>query len=132
MRGAAVLVAAALGSGCASGGLLSKAEADPTVLTNSVGSVRQAADAETASDQATIRNAVSSANLEEMAGGLAWANPGTGSRGTISDVREYRESGVLCRRFTGSRESFRGIALVTGDTCLGSDGAWWVRAFAES
>ena len=108
---------------------------DHTVVTRSIPPAPAAvsSDADKASDETTIRNAVSSVHLAEISDGrIPWANPGTGSRGEISGVSEYREGEALCRRFTASRESYAGVALYRGDACLGRDGAWWMRTFSAA
>lgn len=82
------------------------------------------------SDEATIRDAVSSAIVDELGdGGIGWANAGTGSRGSIRQVTEARRDGYLCRHFLASRESFDGIHLFRGETCLGSAKVWVMRTF---
>jgi hypothetical protein len=117
---------------CASGGFsLEKAEIDQTILTGDV-SQRGApiADPERLSDEATIRNAVSSADIEGLNGvPLPWANAGTGSRGTITALAEHKDRGALCRRFTTSRESFDGISLYQGEVCMVAPGAWRMESF---
>ncbi|NGO50926.1 RT0821/Lpp0805 family surface protein [Allomesorhizobium camelthorni] len=117
---------------CASGGFsLEKAEIDQTILTGDV-SQRGApiADPERLSDEATIRNAVSSADLEGLDGmPLPWANAGTGSRGMITALAEHKDRGPLCRRFTTSRESFDGISLYQGEVCMVAPGAWRMETF---
>ena len=117
-------------SGCGmSGGAMSKVESDPALVTGSVPPVI-ADDQNQLSDEITIRNAVSSANLEKMAGQqLAWANQDTGSRGTVTRVVEAKEEGQICRKFDTSRESFEGIALFAGKTCLKDDGEWSMMSF---
>jgi len=132
---AVVAVVSALVSGCAGGGFgLAKAEADPTILTGAVPpDPERIADPRKFSDEATIRNAISSANLEELNGAaLSWANIDTDSRGAITAISEHRDKDVLCRRFTASRESFAGVALYRGEACVGSNGAWWMRSFKEA
>ncbi|MEO3386130.1 RT0821/Lpp0805 family surface protein [Mesorhizobium sp. CAU 1741] len=87
-------------------------------------------DAVRLSDEATIRNAVSSAIVDEVGpDGIGWANAGTGSRGSIRQVQENRQDGYLCRQFVASRESFDGIHLFRGETCLGPSRIWVMRAF---
>lgn len=82
------------------------------------------------SDEATIRDAVSSAIVDEIGeNGIGWANAGTGSRGMIRNVSESRDNGVLCRRFTASRESFDGVYLYRGMACIGSARQWVMRSF---
>lgn len=117
-------------SACATGGLdLSKAEVDRTIVT---GGAQPSANAvpEQLSDETTIRNAVSSADLDELNGApLAWANADTGSRGSIMALAEERQDGMLCRRFTTSRESFDGVSLFQGKACLAPAGSWRMREF---
>jgi len=110
---------------------LSKAEADPTLLTGTV--ARDPAlptDSQTVSDQTTIQNAVSSANLEQLQGGaLAWANTQTDSRGSIFDIVEVKRKSQVCRLFKSSRESFQGVAIYSGEACNTPTGAWYMRIF---
>lgn len=120
---AALLTAAVALSGCGGGFVMEKLDADPTIVTSSVPQETGAADPIRRSDEATIRNAVSSADLEGAAATpLAWANADTGSRGTITQMTESKAEGRLCRSFTTSRESFNGVALYSGEACLISGG----------
>lgn len=117
-------------AGCAGGFDLRKAETDTSLITSAIHGSKAAADPETASDETTIRNAVTSINPEELNGAeIPWANPGTGSRGAISGISEYREEGTLCRRFTASRESYAGVGLYNGDVCMEANGFWLMRRF---
>jgi hypothetical protein len=102
-----------------------------SIRTGSISSGRAVVpDAERMSDETTIRNAVSSANLDDVAGGgITWANSQTGSRGEISGIVEYMDETRLCRRFRASRESFQGISLYRGEVCMSVAGEWWVRTF---
>ena len=61
---------------------------------------------------------------------LPWANADTGSRGAISSLVEEKAAGVLCRRFTTSRESFDGVALYNGQACMVAPGVWRMERFA--
>ncbi|MCB1417894.1 MAG: hypothetical protein KDJ74_02365 [Notoacmeibacter sp.] len=111
---------------------MAKAEKDTSIITSSVPAETPAAK-DSASDEQTIRNAVSSANLEELGGSaVPWANLSTGSRGSISSITEYKERGTLCRKYKASIESFQGVHMVSGDTCLGVDGQWWTRQFVRT
>jgi hypothetical protein len=126
---AALALLAVLG-GCAAGGLGRHAETDSSVLTGSVNPAGGSADAPQLSDQATIRNAVSAADVKAAgAVPLAWANADTGSRGAISGLVEQRQGERLCRSFTTSRESFDGVALYAGRACMVAPGAWRMEAF---
>lgn len=117
-------------SGCGlTGGALEKAARDPAIVTGSVTS-GTVIDPAKVSDEATVRNAVSSANLEQIGPKpLAWANMDTGSRGTVSRITEAEFDGKICRKFETSRESFDGIALFEGRTCLGDKGQWSMLSF---
>lgn len=116
-------------SGCGmSGGAINKVDSDPALVTGSVPS-EAPDDQSKLSDEITIRNAVSSANLDKVAGQLAWANQQTGSRGTVTRIVEARENEQICRNFDTSRESFEGIALFAGKTCLKDDGQWSMLSF---
>lgn len=119
---------------CAGGFDLDKAGVDETLTTGSVvGNERQQTDAMQVSDEATIRNAVSSADLAAVGeSGLPWANADTGSRGAIMNLVEYDNKGLLCRKFSVSRESFNGVRLYAGDACRAGDGSWRMLAFVES
>lgn len=144
MAVAFTLVVPLLLSACASGNILEKAEVDKSLVTGSVAAAPRTpaqpqanpfpgTSQQAASDEMTIRNAVSSANLKAIGGkGISWANPATGSSGEISAVTEYKQDDILCRRFTTSRQSFDGVALYRGDACLDSTGAWQMMSFKAS
>jgi len=129
---ASVLLAAVLPlSACGSGGFdMSKADIDQSAMTGALPTSGKTPDAVRAADETTIRNAVSSANPEQARlQPLAWANSDTGSRGAISSMIEKQEDGLLCRKFTASRESFDGVGLYAGDACKGDGGTWFMRTF---
>ncbi|MGX5846438.1 RT0821/Lpp0805 family surface protein [Mesorhizobium sp. PL10] len=131
-RSKAVIVIVALPlAACGAGGFsLEKAEVDRSLLTSSAPDPTAPLDQDRASDQTTIRNAVSSADIEQLAGqAVPWANSGTGSRGSITDLVELKDNGQTCRRFTASRESFDGVAMFKGEVCLAGAGAWRVQDF---
>jgi surface antigen len=129
----ACLVALPLAA-CAGGFDLDKAGVDDTLTTGAVATdARTRPDVMQVSDEATIRNAVSSADLAAISeSGLPWANVDTGSRGAITDLVEYDKKGLLCRKFNASRESFNGVRLYSGDACRAGDGSWRMLAFVES
>ena len=129
-KAAIVMVAMPL-AGCGAGGFsLQKAEVDRSLVTSSTPASATPIDSDRASDQTTIRNAVSSADIQELGGqAVPWANSGTGSRGSITELSEFKDQGQLCRRFTASRESFDGVALFKGEACLASAGVWLMQDF---
>ncbi len=128
----AALVALALPlAACGAGGFsLEKAEVDRSILTSSTPASTEPADSDRNSDQTTIGNAVSSADIEQLGGqAVPWANGGTGSRGSITQLTELKDNGQTCRRFKASRESFDGVALFEGELCLASAGGWHMQDF---
>lgn len=112
-------------SGCMSFDLFGGG-ADATV-TNSV-SPKKSPDA--VSDEATVRNAVTSADLARLGtSSLPWANASTGSAGVVTSVSENRINGTVCRSFVTTRHAYDGIANFTGDTCLDGSGQWQIVRF---
>jgi hypothetical protein len=117
-------------SGCTTGGmdLFSSAKVDKSVTTSAVPNAPAASD--TVSDEATVRNAVTSADLSKLKGQpLPWANASTGSAGVIDTIVENNATGQVCRNFRTSRHAYDGIANFYGKTCLVGDNDWQVMAF---
>jgi surface antigen len=132
MLAAAGLGAAVLAAGCASKSAgLPAAETDRSLYTSNIQTDPKRDAPERVSDENTIRNAVSAADVALAADGqpMAWANSDTGSRGAITALDEYQDQGRLCRRFTTSRESFDGVALFQGEACKAQSGDWRMRDF---
>ena len=129
---AAALCASILLSACGSGGFsLEKAEVDRTFYTSNVPAPRTPVEVERVSDEATIRNAVTSADVETLAGApLPWANAETGARGQVTGIVETRGKGTLCRSFSATRESFDGVGMYRGEACMVASGAWRMQSFA--
>jgi hypothetical protein len=128
----AVVVTAALPlAACGAGGFsLEKADVDRSIVTSSAPSSPAAPAADNDSDQTTIGNAVSSADIKELGGqAVPWANAGTGSRGAITELVELKDGGLTCRRFSATRESFDGVALYKGELCLAGAGGWRMQEF---
>lgn len=132
VKAVASVVLLSLG-GCGMGGFsLDKAEIDRSIVTSNVPSTNSdtATDAGFAADQITVRNAASSADLEELGGQpVPWANADTGARGSISAIAETRIRGELCRVFSVTRESFDGVILYRGRICMMGPGAWRIEEF---
>jgi surface antigen len=128
---AALLIVALVLSGCGMGGFsLEKAEVDPSIVTGSIAADPGKPAPDLAADEATIRDAVSSADVEVLAGTpVPWANAATGSRGAITGLAEYQDGSELCRRFSVSRERYDGVAMYRGKACLVSQGKWKLTDF---
>ena len=91
---------------------------------------RTTVEAERLSDEATIRNAVTSADIETLAGApLPWANAETGARGQVTGIVETKGKGTLCRSFSATRESFDGVGMYKGEACMVASGAWRMQSF---
>lgn len=109
-------------SGCVSLDLFGGEKVDRSLSTASISSQgnngRQ-------TDDATIRNAVTSADLARLADQpLPWANASTGSAGVVTAIHEDKSSGFVCRNFKTTRHSFEGIASYAGQACLSETGEW--------
>lgn len=126
-------IAAALAlSACGSKGFSIESAIDDSIHTGATTELAAApaADVNQISDEITIRNAVSSAIVDEIGeAGIGWANAHTGSRGSIRDISERQHNGALCRSFTASRESFSGVHLYSGEACFGAAKVWTMRSF---
>ncbi|WP_062112505.1 RT0821/Lpp0805 family surface protein [Aureimonas sp. AU40] len=95
-------------------------------------SLEPAPSPETESDGLTVRNAVSSANLDRtQAEPLAWSNTDTGASGTITAIEETRAGDQICRSFKTSRQRFDGVAVYKGETCTRGSGEWTLTRFNE-
>lgn len=133
LAGVVIVSATLVLSACAGRGGIETLAADPTLVTGSAQQVAGAADETTMSDEKTIRDAVSSANIESLgANPLAWANAYTGSRGTVTALSEHKlDDGRVCRKFSTTRESFDGVGVYNGETCTATANNWFMRAFSR-
>lgn len=117
--------------GCTSGSFDlfdSTAKVDRSISTSSVPKRSQ----EAVSDQATVLNAVTSTDVEKLAGApLPWANTSTGSAGVVSEIHETADAGTRCRRFVTTRHAYDGIAQFNGQACLDGTGQWSMMDFQQ-
>lgn len=120
------LVSVIVLAGCGTKGFsIEDAAPDRSIVTGSI-----ASDPEATSDEATVRNAVSAAIVDEIGSeGLGWANVETGARGTIRDLHESRQGQLICRSFNTTRESFAGVHLYSGEACLAPSRQWAMHRF---
>jgi hypothetical protein len=124
----AMTTSAAFLSGCMGGlDLFADGKVDNTIRTSTV----KNGNGERLSDEVTVRNAVSSADLASAAGSpIPWANSASGSAGVISTIAENRDqAGRTCRDFVTTKHSYQGIANYSGRTCLANSGEWLLLAF---
>jgi hypothetical protein len=119
-------------TGCVGGGMdfLSSAKVDRSVSTGTI--PQSALPTDSVSDESTVRNAVTSADLKKLNGQpLPWANASTGSAGVIDTIVENSDSGEICRQFRTTRHSYDGIANFYGKTCLIGAGNWQLLSFQQ-
>lgn len=119
--------------GCVGGGMdyLSSAKVDRSVSTGTVPTAPVTTDS--ISDEATVRNAVTSADLHKLNGQpIPWANASTGSAGVIGTIAESNAAGLVCRQFRTTRHSYDGIANFSGRTCLIGQGEWQLLSFQQA
>lgn len=106
---------------------------DRSIVTGSIPQTPPADQSESGmdkSDERTIRNAVTSAIVSEIgAEGIGWANAATGSRGAIHNVQEKQEASALCRSFSATRESYKGVHLYRGEACMKTGQRWMMSSF---
>lgn len=116
-------------SGCFGGGMdLFGSDVDRSISTNTVA---QKNTAEGRSDELTVQNAVSSADLSRTGSPLPWANATTGSAGVVTAIEEQKSNGVVCRNFSTTRHSYEGIAYFSGKTCTAGSGQWQLMSFSR-
>lgn len=129
--GFAAAVSLCLLSGCAMKGFsIERAVPDQATVTGSVAPA-QPVDSKGSSDQTTVRNIVSALNFTQWGNKpVPWSNPETGSQGTITTIAEKKDDAGLCREFQTSRESFDGVMLYKGETCMQNGGQWTLKSFA--
>lgn len=129
--GLPVILAGTVLAGCTlSGSGLKDASVD-AVTTSALPQDRQTPEqADLSSDRLTVQNAVSSADMAELAQtDLSWANSSTGSSGVVTRISETVSNGVPCRTFQTTRLSFTGIGIFNGEICRADGGIWWTRRF---
>ena len=102
---ASLAMASASLSGCASDGLdlFGSGKPDRSLSTAAVTPARSN---DAISDEVTVTNAVTSADVAKIGGNpIPWANASTGSAGVITTVLEEKENGIHCRQFRTTRHS---------------------------
>lgn len=75
-------------------------------------------------DEAAAVEAVASADSRAGGHDIPWANSTTGTAGVITSVRQTQQSGMVCRTYQTSRQSYDGIALYAGKACRDAGGIW--------
>ena len=120
-------------SGCMGSGLgVPGLGATDRKLTTSAVQTNYLAQGDSVSDESTVRNAVTSADISKPgAVTIPWANTSTGSAGVINTITEENNGSYTCRLFTTTRHSYRGISNFEGKACLVGNGEWQMISFKE-
>lgn len=116
-------------SGCFGGSmdLFGSDSVDTSISTNTISPSRNSGGG---SDELTVQNAVSSADLSKTGTNpLPWANATTGSAGVVTAIQENKTGNVICRDFSTTRHSYEGIAYFSGKTCTAGSGNWQLMSF---
>ena len=124
----AMLAAAAVAglAGCSISNGVSSLENDDRLVTRSV--AKPAQPEGIASDDAEIIKTVVAESDEEKL--LAWQNPETGNKGTITAIDNFIGShGQQCKKFQTTVDTFMGISLYNGETCELRKGFWVLSWF---
>ncbi len=85
-------------------------------------------------DAEVIKSTVAEAQLKpNNSTALAWANPATGSSGTILAIDRFLgKHGQKCRGFKTTVKTFMGIAFYNGEACQISPSEWVLSWFRRS
>ena len=81
-------------------------------------------------DAELIKSVVAETENGQAGSALAWQNPDTGNRGTITAIDRFVGShGQKCKKFQTTVDSFMGISLYNGETCELKKGFWVLSWF---
>ena len=117
-------------TGCAIGGGMSKIDSDPEIITGSITKPVEAEGIDPTDAEAIKLTVVDGANDISDSNLLAWSNPETGNRGTITAIDKYIGThGQSCKKFRTTVDSFMGISLYNGETCELKKGFWVLSWF---
>ena len=116
-------------SACSLTSTLGTASTDKQLVTNSITKpVEQNGVAST--DAELIKTVVADASSNQSSDILAWQNPDTGNKGTITAIDKFVGShGQKCKKFQTTVDTFMGISLYNGETCELKKGFWVLSWF---
>ncbi len=125
-----VIIALGVSACSVSGPKVSTLESDASLVTNSVAKPTQIAGIEK-TDAEVIKSTVVAANPKPKSSlALAWANPDTGSSGTITAIDKFLGNhGQKCRGFKTTVSTFMGISFYNGEACQISPSEWVLSWF---
>ena len=113
-------------AGCSISNGVTSLEKDDQLITRSV--TKPVQPEGIASDDAEIiKTVVAESNEDKL---LAWQNPETGNKGTITAIDNFIGShGQQCKKFQTTVDTFMGISLYNGETCELRKGFWVLSWF---
>lgn len=115
-------------SACSVSSTLNETPSEDQIITGSVTKPVQPEGIETA-DAEIIKSAVAESDTSNI---LAWQNPETGNKGTITAIDKFTGShGQKCKKFQTTVDTFMGISLYNGETCELKKGFWVLSWFLK-
>ena len=118
----------ALGA-CSVSKTLGTASTNDEIITSSVTKPVQSEGIAT-EDAELIKSVVANSETDDSPQVLAWQNPDTGNKGTITAIDKFVGShGQKCKKFETTVDTFMGISLYNGETCELKKGFWVLSWF---
>lgn len=115
-------------SGCSVSSGLGENTSEDQIITNSITKPVKPEGIETA-DAEIIKSVVAGSEETNI---LAWQNPETGNKGTITAINKFTGShGQKCKKFQTTVDTFMGISLYNGETCELKKGFWVLSWFLK-
>lgn len=115
-------------SGCSVSSGLGESTSEDQIITNSITKPVKPEGIETA-DAEIIKSVVAGSEETNI---LAWQNPETGNKGTITAINKFTGShGQKCKKFQTTVDTFMGISLYNGETCELKKGFWVLSWFLK-
>ncbi len=115
-------------SACSVSSTVGEATTEDQIITSSITKPVQPEGIETA-DAEIIKSVVAGSETSNV---LAWQNPETGNKGTITAIDKFTGShGQKCKKFQTTVDTFMGISLYNGETCELKKGFWVLSWFLK-
>ncbi len=115
-------------SACSVSSPVNNISTEDQIITGSITKPIQPEGIETA-DAEIIKSVVAGSETTNV---LAWQNPETGNKGTITAIDKFTGShGQKCKKFQTTVDTFMGISLYNGETCELKKGFWVLSWFLK-
>ncbi len=116
-------------SACSMSSTLGSAAPDNELVSNSITKPIQQEGIDS-TDAELIKTVVADTEQVSQPATLAWQNPDTGNKGTITAINKFTGShGQKCKKFQTTVDTFMGISLYNGETCELRKGFWVLSWF---